>query len=68
MAENVSVYRALHAVSDGGLHHKSNVVRGEVARIFDIIVTQLGVDRIMGCSKDLQEIVFGNGADLLTGN
>ncbi len=67
MAENISVYRAIHAVSDGGLHHKSNVVRGEVARIFDIIVTQLGAERIVGSSKEFQEIVFGDGALLLTG-
>jgi hypothetical protein len=37
MSENVSVYRAINAVAEGGLNHKSAVVRGEVARIFDLV-------------------------------
>ena len=46
MSENVSVFRALNAVSEGGLHHKSAVVRGEVARILDLVVAQMGAERV----------------------
>lgn len=56
MSENVSVFRAINAVSDGGLHHKSVAVKGEVARIFDLVVTQMGAERVMGrdqCYKTL---------------
>ncbi len=66
MAENVSVYRAVVAVSEGGLNSKSVVVKGEVSRIFDIVVTQLGAERVMGCSSEFQERIFCDGAVLLT--
>ena len=46
MSENVSVFRAVNAVSEGGLHHKSAVVRGEVARILDLVVAQMGAERV----------------------
>jgi hypothetical protein len=54
MSENVSVFRAVAAVSEGGLRHKSVVVRGEVARIFDLVVTQMGAERVMGSSSEFQ--------------
>ena len=66
MAENVTVYRAFSSVSEFGLQSKSVVVRGEVARIFDLIVTQMGAERVMGSSNEFQERVFKDGAVLLT--
>lgn len=65
MSENVTVFRAVNAVSEGGLHHKSVAVRGEVARIFDLVVAQMGAERVMGSSPEFQERIFADGAILL---
>ena len=66
MCENVSVFRALSAVTTGGINHKSVVVRTEVARLLDHIVCALGSVRVVGCSKDFLETLMPNGAKLLT--
>jgi hypothetical protein len=42
------------------------VIRGEVARIFDLVVTQMGAERVMGSSSEFQERIFCDGAELLT--
>ena len=54
MVENVTVFRAVQVVAEGGANHKSNVVRSAVARLLDKVVTQLGSERVMGCSKEFQ--------------
>ena len=66
MAENVSVYRVITSVSEAGLQSKSVVVKGEVSRIYDIVVTQMGAERVMGSSAEFQEHIFRDGAILLT--
>ena len=65
MVENVTVFRALSAIITGGINHKSVVVKTEVARLFDLIVTQLGSMRVFGASKEFLELLFPNGAKLL---
>ena len=65
MVENVTVFRALSAIITGGINHKSVVVKTEVARLFDLIVTQLGSMRVFGSSKEFLELLFPNGAKLL---
>ena len=54
MVENVSVLKALQVVVGGGFGHKSVVVRTNVARLIDKVVTQLGAERVMGSSKEFQ--------------
>ena len=66
LVENVTVFRALSAIITGGINHKSVVVKTEVARLFDLIVTQLGSMRVFGSSKEFLELLFPNGAKLLT--
>ena len=66
MTENVTVFRALSAITNGGAGHKSVVVRTEVARLLDLIVCALGSIRVFGSSKEFLEILMPNGAKLLT--
>ena len=54
MAEHVTVLTALQCVVSSGAGHKSPIVRTASARIVDKIVTALGADRVMGCSKEFQ--------------
>ena len=66
MAENVTAFRALSAIVNGGINHKSVAVRTEVARLMDLIVIQLGSIRVFGSSREFLEVLFPNGAKLLT--
>ena len=66
MAENVTAFRALSAIINGGINHKSVAVRTEVARLMDLIVIQLGSIRVFGSSREFLEVLFPNGAKLLT--
>ena len=68
MCENVSVFRALQSVIQGGVGHKSVAVRAEVARLMDMMVSspRLGCARVMGCSRECQELILVNGAKMLT--
>ena len=66
MAENITVFRALSAIINGGISHKSVVVRTEVARLVDLIISQLGPMRVFGSSKEFLELFMPNGAKLLT--
>ena len=54
MVENVTVLKAMQVVVGGGFGHKSVVVRTNVARLVDKVVTQLGAERVMGSSKEFQ--------------
>ena len=59
MVENVTVLRAMQAiVASGGLGHKSVVVKTNVARLVDKVVTQLGAERVMGSSKEFQASLY----------
>ena len=66
MTENVTVFRALSAVINGGINHKSVAVRTEVARLVDLMISQLGSIRVFGSSKEFLELFMPNGAKLLT--
>ena len=66
MVENVTSFRALSAIVNGGINHKSVFVKTEVARLMDLIVTRLGSMRVFGSSKEFLEILIPNGAKLLT--
>ncbi len=57
MVERVSVQKALLAVSAGGLNSKSVVVRTQVARLMDHVVTSIGCERFFGASKETQVLV-----------
>ena len=54
MVEHVSIYKAITAVYEGGLSHKSVVVRTHVAMLVDHVVTALGPEKFFGSSKDTQ--------------
>ena len=66
MVENVTAFRALSAVVNAGINHKSVVVKTEVARLMDLIVCALGSIRVFGSSREFLEILMPNGAKLLT--
>ena len=66
MVENVTVCRATTAIINAGINHKSVAVKTEVARLMDLIVSQLGSMRIFGSSKEFLEMLMPNGAKLLT--
>jgi hypothetical protein len=55
MVENVTVLKAMTSVMAGGFGVKSAVLRTTVARLMDKLVTQIGAERLMGASKDLQD-------------
>lgn len=65
MAENVSVCRAVTAVYLLGRDSKNAVIRTNIARIMDSVITRLGAERFMGSSDELQECVVRGGAKLL---
>ena len=54
MVEHVSIYKAITSVYEGGLSHKSVVVRTHVAMLVDHVVTALGPEKFFGSSKDTQ--------------
>ena len=54
MAENVSVNKAIVSVCEGGINHKSNVVRTQVAMLIDHVINSIGPERFYGSSKDTQ--------------
>ena len=54
MVENVSVNKAIVSVCEGGINHKSNVVRTQVAMLIDHVITSIGPERFYGSSKDTQ--------------
>ena len=58
MVEQVTAFRALQSTFAGGFSHKSAIVRTAVARLMDKLVTQLGAERVMGCSREFHELVF----------
>ena len=66
MSETVTVFRAVQSVINGGLNHKSTVVRAEVARLLDMVVCALGSARVMGCSREFHELLIPSCAKLLT--
>ena len=56
MVENVSVNKAIVSVCEGGINHKSVVVRAQVAMLLDHVITAIGSERFYGSSKDTQVI------------
>ena len=54
MVEHVSIYKAITTVYEGGLSHKSVVVRTHVAMLVDHVITALGPEKFYGSSKDTQ--------------
>ena len=42
MVENVSVNKAIVSVCEGGINHKSVVVRAQVAMLIDHVITAIG--------------------------
>ena len=63
MVENVSVNKAILSVCEGGINHKSNVVRSQVAMLIDHVINSIGPERFYGSSKDTQ-VSTSSGADL----
>ena len=68
MVENVTVLRAMQVVVTGGFGHKSVVVRTNVARLVDKVVTQLGAERVMGSSKEFQASLRGDTSSCSLGS
>lgn len=54
MVENISVNKAILTIVEGGLSHKSVVVRTHVAMLIDHVITAIGPERFYGSSKDTQ--------------
>ena len=65
MVEHVTVLTALQVVVASGASHKSPIVRTCASRLMDKLVTQLGAERVVGCSQEFQEIIFQAGHKLL---
>ena len=53
MVENVSVQKAIFSVTQS-VNSKSVVIRTQVARLLDHVVTQIGSERFFGSSKETQ--------------
>ncbi|XP_023349071.1 TOG array regulator of axonemal microtubules protein 1 [Eurytemora carolleeae] len=66
MAENVSVNKAVLTMFNLGRDNKSPVIRTNMTKIIDIVITRLGAERLMGSSEELQEAIFKEGSKLLT--
>ena len=54
MVENISVQKAITCVLEGGINHKSVVVRTHVAMLVDHVISAIGPERFYGASKDIQ--------------
>ena len=54
----MSVNKAIVSVCEGGINHKSNVVRTQVAMLIDHVITSIGPERFYGSSKDTQVTFF----------
>ena len=66
LVENISVYKAISSIYENGINHKSVVIRAQVAKLIDHVITAIGPERFYGSSKDTQVrlILY---RDLLTG-
>ena len=54
MVENVSVHKAIVSVVEGGINHKSVVVRTHVAMLMDHVISAIKAERFYGASKETQ--------------
>ena len=60
LVENISVNKAVSSICESGINHKSVVVKTQVAKLIDHVISAIGPERFYGSSKDTQ-VLFAIG-------